>query len=288
MADCDKFVDIKNLSHKDAAGKIAKDGVDILVDLVGYMRGNRLAIAAHRPATIQVRWLGLAGTTGASFFDFIITDCKVTPEDQQPHYSEHFAYIPTSYQINSKPLVASQGGFSRDRAGLPEESFIYCCFCSNYKIDANIFQAWMGILKKVPESVLWIMTGSSRVRENMKASAVRQGVSHERLIFAEKVSKAEHLERLKLADLAFDTITVNGAATTSDALWACVPVITVKGNHFASRMSASILSAIGLNDLVFDTMADYCEMAISCGNNLSILKKIKKRLSINRLSKTAF
>ena len=100
---------------------------------------------------------------GASFFDYIITDCKVTPEDQQPHYSEHFAYMPTSYQINSKPLVASQGGFSRERAGLPEDSFIYCCFCSNYKIDANIFQAWMGILKKVPESVLWIMTGNPRV-----------------------------------------------------------------------------------------------------------------------------
>ena len=165
---CDAFIDLRNSTHEDAAKHIYNDGVDILVDLVGYMRGNRMEICAYRPAPVQVRWLGLAGTTGAKFYDYIITDNIVTPENQASFYSEKFIYMPICYQVNSKPLRESIMKFSRKDLGLPESGFIYCCFCSSYKIEAVIFRNWMNILKRVPDSVLWLLETNSICKKQFK------------------------------------------------------------------------------------------------------------------------
>ena len=285
---CDKFIDIKSSSHYEAAKIIAEDKVDILVDLVGYMTGHRLEIAAHRPAPVQVRWLGLAGSTGANFFDYIITDKIVTPPEEKQFYSERFVYMPHCYQINSEPLVISDQPYTRSDFQLPEDKFVYCCFCSNYKIDSHVFGVWMEILNEVPEGVLWIMNSNSTAKTNMKNLADLHGIKQERIIFSKKTLKHIHLERLKLADLALDTFTINGAATTSDALWAGVPVITKKGGHFASRMAASILGAIGLDNLVFDTEDEYRNKAINLGNNPSVVKLIKERLKLNSIQQPLF
>ena len=285
---CDMFVDLSNSNHEDAARRIYEDHVDILVDLVGYMRGNRLEICAYRPAPVQVRWLGLAGTTGSEFFDYLITDRIITPENESSFFSEKFIYMPDTYQVNSKPLKNSNAICSREDFGLPKKGFIYCCFCSVYKIDARVFNIWMKILKNVPGSVLWLMKNNSAAVNNLKKESDNSGVDPKRIVFAEKMTKEDHLERLKLADIALDTIAVTGAATTSDALWSGIPVISMKGNHFASRMTASILSAIGLEDLAVQTEYSYQRLAVEIGTNPSKLKEIKKRLRINRLEKPLF
>lgn len=285
---CDKFVDIRPLSHWDAAKCINDDHVDILIDLVGYMRGNRLEIAALRPAPIQVRWLGLAGTTGAEFFDYLITDRIITPLEEGPFYSEYFVFMPDTYQVNSGLLNTSDVCFERQDANLPENGFIYCCFCSSYKIDPIIFNLWMDILKHVSGSVLWLMKSNDAVVANLKSEAEKKGVDPLRLVFAEKMPKEDHLERLKMANIALDTIIVNGAATTSDALWAEVPVLTIKGTHFASRMTASILKAIGLEDLAVYTKDQYRQLAIDIGNHPSLFNTIKKRLHLNRFEEPLF
>ena len=281
QAGCDAFVDIRNLSCTQAAKRVNDDGINILVDLVGYMRGGRIAIAALRPAPIQVRWLGMAGTTGADFFDYLITDKIVTSENQSRFYSENFVYLPSCYQINDNQPFVAKNSICRSDVGLPEDAFVFCCFNTSYKVDSTIFSAWMNILKRSQNSVLWLMADSSRLMKNLTAAAKKNGIDANRLIFAKKVPKDEHLERLNLADIALDTCLVNGAASTSDALLAGVPVLTIKGNHFASRMSSSILKAIGLENMVEKNLKDYQNFCIKIVKEKKILGKIKKNIKTN-------
>ncbi|MDJ0819391.1 MAG: tetratricopeptide repeat protein, partial [Desulfobacterales bacterium] len=286
--DCDRFVDIQGLSHRESAKKINQDRVDILVDLVGYLSGQRMAIAALRPAPVQVRWLGHAGTSGADFFDYLITDRIVTPLTSQAFYSEKFVYLPHSYQINDDRQKISEPAGRRPDWGLPPDGFVFSCFCSPYKLDAVMFDLWMRILRQVPASVLWLLKSSAIAERNLHRHASACGIEPGRLIFAPKIGKADHLNRLQLADLALDTRIVNGAATTSDALWAGLPVLTHQGKHFASRMSASILSSIGLQELVTRSLESYEKLAVklaSCPNQLSA---IRRRLKQRRLTTPLF
>jgi protein O-GlcNAc transferase len=282
--ECDRFVDLRTLSHADAAGRIHDDHVDILVDLVGYMKANRLCIPALRPAPVQVRWLGMAGTTGADFFDYIITDAIVTPEEHAPFYSESLVHMPHCYQINDNSQAIPNKDLKKTEVGLPEDSFIFCSFSSRYKYDPVMFNTWMKILKKVPGSVLWMLGGSKTAEKNLKQAAESRGVSCNRLVFAKKIHRDDHLARLRLADLALDTRIVNGAITTSDALWSGVPVITLQGRHFASRMSSSILSAAGLPELVTYSLDDLEALALRLAGESDELHVIRQRLVQNRLT----
>jgi len=286
--DCDKFIDISSLNHDDAAKRIYEDQVDILVDLKGYTAGGKMEICALRPAPVQVRYLGLAGTTGADFFDYIITDRIVMPEDHAQYYSENFAYMPHSYQINDHNQPISNKDWKRADFGLPEDSFVFCSFNQAYKIDPVMFDSWMKILRQVPEGVLWLQWERETAERNLCQEAEARSVEPERLIFSEKISKAKHLARLKLADMALDTRIVNGAATTSDALWAGVPVITLQGGHFASRMSSSILTAIGLPELVTHNSEEYEALAVRLAKNRGELQTIRDSLAKNRLTEPLF
>jgi protein O-GlcNAc transferase len=280
--DCDKFVDLLILDHAEAAKCIYQDQVDILVDLKGYTRGGRLEICALRPAPLQVRYLGLAGTTGADFFAYLITDRIVTPRDHAHYYSENFLYLPHCYQINDNSRAISDKDWKRADFGLSEGSFVFCSFNQGYKIEPVMFESWMKILRQVPESLLWLQGGNETAEMNLKGEAEKRGVSSSRLIFAERLSNEEHLGRLRLADLALDTRIVSGAATTSDALWAGVPVITLEGCNFASRMSSSILSAIGLSDLITHSLEAYEALAVRLARDPGELQAIGQRLAKNR------
>ena len=285
---CDRFVDIRHLSHQAAARCIYEAQVDILVDLMGHTKGNRLEVCACRPAPIQIRYLGMAGTTGASFFDYLIADAVVVPESHFPYYSEKIVHLPHCYQVNDREQKASTRLFTRKDVGLPEDHFVFCSFNQPYKIDPVIFRTWMGILESVPESVLWLQGGNPVAEQNLKQAAAAHGVEDERIIFAQRVSKAEHLRRLELADLALDTRMVNGAATTSDALWAGVPVITIKGAHFSSRMSASILKAAGFPELAVDSLDAYRALAIGLAQHPEALETKKKALMAGLLATPLF
>jgi len=286
--DCDKFVDIRKLNHADAARCIYEDRVDILVDLKGYSRGRRSEISALRPAPVQVRYLGLPGTTGADFIGYIITDRIVIPEDHARYYSENFVYLPHCYQINDNTQEISNKDWKKADFGLPENCLVFCSFNQGYKIEPVMFDVWMKVLRLVPGGVLWLPRINETAKRNLRREAEARGVKSSRLVFAEKLQKCEHLARLRLADLALDTRIVNGAITTSDALLAGVPVITMQGSSFASRMSSSILNAIGLPELITHTLEEYESLALDLAHNPDKLQMIRQKLVKNRLMKPLF
>ncbi len=285
---CDRFVDLRQLNFMEAAQKICADKVDILVDLAGHTEGNRMDICALRPAPVQVRYLGMPGTTGADFFDYLIADSIVTPAAHTRYYSENLVWLPHCYQINSRRQCLANHHFNRENSGLPENNFVFCCFSTSYKFDPVMFERWMRILKRVEGSVLWLLAGDQSVGCNLKREAKSRGVEADRLLFAAKLPKEEHLARLGLADLALDTRIVNGAITTSDALWSGVPVVTLQGDHFASRMSASILAAVGLPEMVTTNLADYESLAVRMASHPRDLARIKRTLTHNCSTKPLF
>jgi protein O-GlcNAc transferase len=247
-----------------------------------------MEICALRPAPIQVRYLGLAGTTGADFFNYLLTDKIVTPKAHAPHYTENFAYLPHCYQINDYKQAYGDEMVAAGQSKLSTDPFIFCSFNQDYKIEPVMFDCWMQILGRVPDSILWLMVRHHTAMENLRKEAEKRGVDPNRLIFMERKPKPEHLERLREADLALDTRIVNGAATTSDALWAGVPVITLEGTHFASRMSASILTAVGLPELIAHSIEEYEAIAVQTALDRDRLAGMRQKLAHNRLTEPLF
>jgi protein O-GlcNAc transferase len=288
IKESDQFIDIRGHSHIDAARRIYDQGVDILVDLKGHTRGARLGILACRPAPVQVHYLGYPGTTGADFIDYLITDRIVSPEDHVAYYSEKLVYFPHCYQVNDDQQEIASQNLTRKELGLPDKGFVFSSFNLPYKIDPVIFDSWMRILQQVPGSVLWLFDDDQNARRNLRTEAANRSVDPDRLVFAQKIEKAQHLSRLKWADLALDTRIVNGHTTTSDSLWAGVPVITIQGSHFASRVSSSLLHAVGLPELVTDSPAEYEKLAVQLALQPSRLNTLRRRLNINRLKKPLF
>ena len=286
--DADQFFDIRLMSHGDAAKKIYADQVDILVELKGYTKSNRLGICALRPAPVQVTYLGFPGTTGADFLDYFITDRIVSPETDAPYFSEKLVWMPHCYQANDHQQKIAEKQWKKADFGLPENSFVFCSFNQSYKIEPDTFDLWMSILRKVPRSVLWLMNSGDTAKEKLGQEAEKRQVQRDRLFFGEHMPKDEHLARYKLTDLALDTRTVNGHTTTSDALWSGVPVITLKGKHFASRVSASILTAIGLPEIIAHTPEEYERIALHLANHPEKLDALRKKLAKNRLKKPLF
>ncbi len=278
-ADCDAFVDLSSVDTISAARRIHEDGIDILVDLKGYTRQNRLDIAALRPAPIQVAWLGFPGTSGASFFDYIVTDDTVSPAAEGNRYSESFAVMPHCYQINNRDQEISNDPLSRSDAGLPEAGIVFASFNNTYKLEPVMFGVWMDILRAVPDSVLWLIPNNPIAAENLRREAGANSIEQERLIFADMLPKAQHLKRAGLADLALDTRIYNGHTTTSDMLWAGVPVVTLQGTHFASRVSASLLKAFGLPELITSTREEYQALACNLAQSPARLLTLRKRVA---------
>ncbi len=288
VQDCDQFIDLQEMNPLDAAGRICEDQVDILVDLMGYAGGNRLSIPALRPAPVQVCYLGFPGTTGADFFDYIITDQIVTPQSHVRHYSEHPVYLPHCYQVNDHAQPIADKNWKKSDMGLPENGFVFSSFNRAYKTDPLMFGIWMSILRQVPESVLWLLPGNADAEKNLRHAAEAAGVDPQRLIFAKGLPKPEHLARQKFADLALDTRIYNGHTTTSDALWAGVPVLTLQGTHFASSVSSSLLTAIGLSDLITSDLEEYESLAVYLARHPRELGAIRRRLAKNRSVKPLF
>ena len=286
---CDRFIDVRALSALEAARRIHEDGVDILVDLKGHTKGARLEICALRPAPVQVAYLGYPGSTGAEFFDYVITDRVVTPEDQAPHYSEEFAYLPHCYQVNDHTQAISEKPVARADFGLPpEESFVFCSFNQPYKIEPVMWDVWMRLLLSAPESALWLYCPNETAAQNLRREAAARAVDAGRLVFADNLPKPEHLARLKLADLFLDTRICNGHTTTSDALWAGLPVLTLQGRHFASRVASSLLTAIGLEELITYSLEGYEALAARLACRPAELGAVREKLARNRLTEPLF
>ena len=287
-AGADRFTDLLHASDADAATAIHAAGIDILVDLMGWTQGNRLAICAMRPAPVQATFLGFPGSSGAPFFDYAIVDPVVLPRGQAEAWTEKPVYLPHAYQVNNREQAIASTGAGRAAFGLPNDALVLASFNQPFKIDAPTFRAWMAILSAVPAAVLWLMRQNDLAVETLKREAAQAGIAPVRLVFSANVPKPAHLERLALADLALDTFLYNGHTTTSDCLWAGLPVVALRGRHFASRVSASLLGAIGLDALVADDVAGYERLAIALANDRARLADLRQRLSANRLTAPLF
>ncbi len=285
--DCDRFVDIQNLSDYEAAALIKNDNIDILIELMGHTRNNRLRLCAFKPAPIQVTYLGYPGTTGADFINYLIADKIVIPPEHQKFYSEKIIYLPNCFMIADRVPIAPRP--DRQTCGLPVDAFVFCSFNNAYKIEPVMFDIWMNILRAVPKSILWLRSGGEMMESNLRREAQNRGVDEKRLIFATKVpEKRDHLARLQLADLCLDTRIYNGHTTTLDALWAGVPVVALQGKHFASRVSSSNLTAIGMEQLVTCKLEDYFKLAVTLAQQPPRLIEIRKKLLSNQKSTPLF
>ncbi|MHC5857822.1 O-linked N-acetylglucosamine transferase, SPINDLY family protein [Nostoc sp.] len=287
-ANCEHFQDITTLSIEESARQIYDDGIQILIDLKGYTAGSRSAILALRPAPIQVSYLGYPGTMGAEFIDYIISDSVVTPPEFADGFSEKLVTLPHSYQVNDHQQAIASTPVTRSEYGLPESGFVFCCFNNNYKIEPQIFDIWMRILAAVPGSVLWLLVRFPIAEDNLKREAQARGINSDRLIFAQYHPKAEHLARHQLADLFLDTFYCNAHTTASDALWAGLPIITCLGKTFASRVAASLLTAVGLPELITNNLEQYEQLAIYLAHSPTALQEIKQKLAQNRTTYPLF
>jgi predicted O-linked N-acetylglucosamine transferase (SPINDLY family) len=284
----EQFNDVRNQSDAEVAALLRAQEIDIAVDLKGYSKGCRPAIFARRAAPIQINYLVYPGTTGAAYMDYIIADPEVIPRGHDDFYSEQVVRLPDSYQVNDSGRVISERIPGRAEAGLPNPGFVFCCFNNNYKITPEVFDVWMRLLQRVEGSVLWLLEDNAAASRNLRLEAEARGVRADRLVFAARMLPPDHLARHRLADLFLDTLPCNAHTTASDALWAGLPLLTCRGNAFPGRVAASLLRAIGLPELITETLADYEALALRLATTPALLADIKSRLARNRATHPLF
>lgn len=284
----DYFFDVEGMSDIAVAKLARNNSIDIAIDLSGYTQDSRTGIFSHRAAPIQVNYLGYPSTMGADYIDYIIADKTLIPLESQSNYLEKIAYLPDSYQVNDRGRLISDRQFTKQELGLPEDGFVFCCFNNSFKILPSTFGNWMSILNAVEGSVLWLLRDNLEAVENLKKEAQNYGIDARRLIFAERMPLPEHLARHRQADLFLDTLPYNAHTTASDALWAGLPVLTLIGESFAGRVAASLLSAVGLPELITCSQEEYKVLAIDLATDPQKLAELKRRLADNRLNTPLF
>lgn len=283
----DHFIDLTGLNDINAAQKIYADGIDILADVMGYIQNARPGIFALRPAPVQINYLAYPGTMGANFMDYIVLDKVALSEEQKPYISENIIYMQDTYFISdNKQKVAKQP--SRAECGLPEDKFIFCSFNKANKINREVFKSWCNILDRCKDSVLWLLSDNEYVQNNLRAEAEKNNIAKERILFADRLPKDQHLGRFQNADIFLDCFAVNAHTTAIDSLFAGVPVITKKGDNIINRASESILNAIGLSELVMTNTKKYEDLAIKLAKDPKLLKELKDRLKNNIKTEALF
>jgi protein O-GlcNAc transferase len=282
VAAFDEFHDVQKSSDRDIAKLLHDRQIDIAIDLKGYTQESRCEILAHRPAPIQVSYLGYPGTMGAPFIDYIVADRIVAPFEHQPFFTEKIVHLPHCYQVNDTKRRIAARMPTRLESGLPERGFVFCSFNNNWKIAPEIFDVWMKLLHQVEGSVLWLLRDNDGAERNLRRQAQQRGIDPSRLIFAGRLQPDEHLARHGLADLFLDTLPCNAHTTASDALWAGLPVLTCMGDAFAGRVAASLLNAVGVPELATSNLEDYQALALKLAREPALLAGLKARLAHNR------
>lgn len=284
----DRFMEVRGQDDAAIAELARAHAIDIAVDLNGWTEGARTGVFARRAAPVQVSYLGYPGTMGTAFIDYLIADRRVVPEERRAGYRERLVELPYSFQANDVGKVIADRSFGRAELGLPEAGMVFCCFNNHYKIGPEVFEVWMHLLRAVPAAVLWLLDGPAGVVANLRREAHARGVDPGRLCFAPRLPLPEYLARYRCADLFLDTFHFNAGTTASDALWAGLPVLTCAGDAFAARMGASLLTAIGLPELIATSASDYLERAIDLARRPERLMALRARLAANRGSAPLF
>jgi len=281
-------IDISGDSDAQAAARIAAADIDILVNLNGYFGRMRMGVCACRPAPLQVNYLGFPSTLGAPYVDYILADRVVIPEGEEEFYAEKVVRLPHSYQINDNKRAIASVRPARDAMGLPPDGIVFCHFNYSYKITPPTFSSWMRILQTVRGSVLWLLESDPLFAGNMRREAAARGVDPARLVFAPQLAVDEHLARLTSADLFLDSLPYNAHTTASDALWAGLPLLTCRGSAFAGRVAASLLRAVGLDELIAENTADFEAMAIRLARDPVLLGSLRAQLADSRATAALF
>ncbi len=279
------FRNIKKLNDIEAVELARSDNLDIAVDLMGYTLHNRMPIFSYKIAPIQINYIGFPGSIGSDTIDYIIADKIIIPKENEKFYSEKIIRMPNCFQCNDNKKEISKESIFRSEFKLPEQGFIYTCFNNNYKITKKEFNIWMNLLIETEGSVLWLFKSNPYSINNLYKEARKRKVDPDRLIFAERLPLKKHLARYSLGDLALDTFNCNGGTTTSDALWAGLPVLTKIGQSYIARVSASLLTSIGLPELITYSEDEYEEKALYIASNPEEVVRLKSKL--NKLKETS-
>lgn len=287
MKNCYQFADLYGQEHYQIARKIYSDKIDILIDLSGFTGFQKPDITAFKPAPIQINYLGFPGTTGSSYINYIIADKTIIPKSEQIYYTEKIIYMPNCYQICSPPPI-SKKNYYRSDFGLPSQGFIFSSFNRSFKIDQPVFDTWINIIKKVPQSILWIYVDNHESQKNLVKYWTNSGLNSNRLIFYSQKPLQDFIASTKLADLNLDTSIYSGGATTANLLMSSVPVITIKGKHYLSRMTTSLLHHLGLDNLICQNLNEYQNKAIFLATHPQKLNIIKNTLIKNKLTHSLF
>jgi predicted O-linked N-acetylglucosamine transferase (SPINDLY family) len=289
QAAADRFVNVQLHSDAEVAALIRTLQIDVLVDLQGHTLGTRAGILARRAAPVQVNFLGFPATMGADYIDYIIADAVVIPADAESAYAEQVVRLPHCYLPFDNQQGISEFAPTRPALGLPEDGFVFCAFHNTYKITPPVFDVWMRLLRGIPGSVLWLREEEPEAMSNLQREAAARGVDPARLVFAALLPSLEdHLARLRLADLFLDTLPYNAHATAAHALWAGVPVLTCRGNAFAARVGASLLTAAGLPELIAEDLARYESSALQLACSPERLAGMRALLQRERASCALF
>ncbi|HJM50056.1 MAG TPA: tetratricopeptide repeat protein [Alphaproteobacteria bacterium] len=286
----DDFVPLDGLSQQGAAQRIKADGVDVLIDLAGLTQGARPEILALRPAPVQVHMLGYMHTLGG-LVDYLVADPIAVPEDERRHYAEHIIRLPHTWMPAARRAstpASGRAGAGRAAAGLPEGAFVFANLGALYKIEPEIFDLWMRLLRRVPGSVLWLLAEPRQAVANLRRETAGRGVDPRRLVFAELIDEPAHLGRLALADLGLDTWYHPGGVSTADALWAGLPVVLAGPPAIEHPTRVSLVAAAGLPELVAGSFDDYFAKALAWAQDGPGLAALKARLAANRASAPLF
>jgi predicted O-linked N-acetylglucosamine transferase (SPINDLY family) len=274
------FHDVGTMSDRDIAALMREHEIDVVVDLMGPTQNARPGILAHRPAPVQALYLGYAGSSGAAFVDCVLADRIVIPAEQRAFYPEKILNLPDCFMATDATRPIADRIPSRMEEGLPAHGFVFCAFSNGYKITPAMFDAWMELLRVAPDSVLWLAGTNARAVGNLKRAAAERQITPERLVFARRhESNAVHLARYAHADLFLDTAPYGAHSTACEALWAGVPVLTVKGETFAGRVAASLLKCLGLPDLVCESLPAYKDAALRFAANPNEARALKEKVA---------
>lgn len=277
----DHWLDVNGMTDFEFACRIADDGVEILVDLNGYTKFARTGVFAFRPAPVVVNWFGYPGTMATPYHHYLIADPVIVPPDSERFYSEEIVRLPC-YQPNDRKRVVAAQTPTRADFGLPENAFVFCSFNGTQKLTRRVFESWLTILERTPGSVLWLLTATKATNERLRGFAADRGIGAERIIFAEKLRNAEHLARYPLADLFLDSFPYGAHTTASDALWMGVPIVTLQGRSFSTRVCSSLLEAAEMGELVAHDLNEYIDLVCSLARDKARMVDLRNRLRQGR------
>ena len=284
----DFYHEVEHLEDEEIAALSQRLEIDIAIDLGGYTRNARAGIFSYRAAPIQMNYLGYPGTMGCNFMDYIVADKILIPQEDKDLYSEKIIFLPNSYQVNDSKRILIETEVTRNQYGIPENTFVFCCFNNNFKSSPNTIDCWSNILKRIPNSIFWLLDDNTTAKKNLLNEFALRGIEKNRIFFAPRVPPSEHLKRQVLADLFLDTLPYNAHTTASDALWAGLPVLTLIGNAFAGRVAASLLNAIELPELIVKTQDEYESVAIELASNPIKLQQLKEKLALHKSTSPLF